>query len=197
MNPIARMLIDMARFYGYEIEDRQLEMYVEALSQFPAEAVLGAGRNYVRNPKNERFPIPPHKILIGLIPMEADQRSLAIEAASRAMSAVRKFGWCQQRSAREYIGELGWQAVQRFGDWEYVCQHLGTHTLPLTTFQAQIRDLCESTIKLGDAGIFDEPIGLPEKPRSGELSSIKDTLDQVMIEAIKLKKPEVSKEDKK
>lgn len=161
MNPIARMLIDMARFYGTELEERQLEMYVEMFARFEMSLVLRAGKEYVADIKNTRFPMPPHKILENYLPRGADERSMAIEAANRAVAAVSKFGWPSPEKAREYVGELGWRAIERMGGWQYFCENLGV-TLQLTTVQAQIRDACEATLRLGDAGIFDRPIGLPE-----------------------------------
>lgn len=165
MNPIAKMLLDMARFYAYELEERQLEMYVDALSGFPLEKVLGACRAYVKNPKNEKFPIPPHKVMIAYLPSEPDSRALSVEASSRVVAAVTKFGWNNGSRAKEYIGELGWLAVMRLGGWSHLCQNLGL-SLNVTVIQAQVRDLCEATLKLGDADIHDHPPALPSRRES-------------------------------
>ncbi len=158
MNPIAKMLIDMAKFYSYELEERQLEMYVGVLSQFPTEVVLQAGRDYVHNLKNTRFPIPPHSILSDQI-APASSVDLAKEAAGRVIQAVAKFGWPNGRQAKEFIGELGWRGVERFGGWPTICEGLGT-TISPDTFYAQLRDMCLSTLELNAAGINDQPVAI-------------------------------------
>ncbi len=180
MNPIAKMLIDMAKFYSYELESRQLEMYVGVLSQFPQEAVLKAGRDYVHNLKNTKFPIPPHSIMAEFLPKEASPEHLAKEAAGRILQAVSKFGWPNPNEAQAFIGELGWRVVERFGGWSTVCANLGV-SMSTDTFYAQARDLCRSTLELGAAGIHDQPIGL-EAPKGNVLSLVQSLADKKKLD---------------
>lgn len=180
MNPLAKMLIDMAKFYSYELESRQLEMYVSVLNQFPQEAVLKAGRDYVHNLKNTKFPIPPHSIMSEFLPKEASPEHLAKEAAGRILQAISKFGWPNPNDAKAFIGELGWRAVERFGGWFRVCSDLGVSLSP-DTFYAQARDLCRSTLELGAAGIHDQPIGI-EAPKSNVLGLVQNLADQKKLD---------------
>lgn len=169
MNPIAKSLIQMARFYNYEIEQRQLELYVDVLSQFPEALVIQACREYMLDLKNERFPIPPHKILKKHLPsMEVDDDSLARDAASRIVGAIKKYGWNNHAEARAFVGELGWVVVDRMGGWLEVCQN--TMDEQIGTFQAQARDLCKAQLVLGKAG-YTQPPALPENKnkKTGEL----------------------------
>jgi len=175
MNLIAKMLIDMAKFYSYELEQRQLEMYVEVLEQFPQDMVLNSGRDYVKDLKNSRFPIPPHTIIKNHLPQQASNEDLAKEAAARTLNAVSKFGWSNQGEAKAYIGELGWRAVSRFGGWMYICQNLGV-TISPDTFYAQLRDLCRATLSLSSAGIDDQPIAITEGNKEGKVYSLVNTL---------------------
>lgn len=151
MNPIAKMLLDMARFYAHDLDNRTLDLYVDVLSQWPAEEVLAAGKAYVRNPKNTRFPIPPHTMIAETHAVAADAKDLARDTAMKVQHAVSKFGWNNPRGAREYIGDAGWVTVERFGGWEYVCANLGVE-LQVTTFIAQCRDSIESQVNLERMG---------------------------------------------
>jgi hypothetical protein len=184
MIPIEKMLLNMARFYNYELEKRQLEMYVNVLQQFPETVVMRAGQDYMRDIKNTRFPIPPHSILKDYLPQKPDQKDLAREAASRVIAALSKFGAPNGSAAKEYIGELGWMAVQRHGGWLVLCETTGNGfgLTPPTMLQAQIRDLCESTQNLAAAGIHDQPIGLPEAKASRVLDIVKTLAEKKAIE---------------
>ncbi len=181
MNTISKMLIEMARFYSYELGERQLEMYVDVLSQFPEDQVLNAGRSYVRDIKNKTFPMPPHSILKDSLPKEASNDALAKEAAARLIESVRKFGYNRRQDAREYIGELGWRAVERFGGWHGICMDLGVG-MSVDTFYAQVRELCKSTLELEAAGISNQPIGLDTgKTRGGQLESSGEIIKRIGV----------------
>lgn len=186
MNPIAQMLLAMARFYGYELEERQLEMYVEVLAKFPEATVLQSGKEYIQNPKNEKFPIPPHKILAKYLPQEADSKDVGREVALRIRHAVSKFGWPSPADARAHIGDLGWGVVERLGGWQHICENLGV-TIQETTFMAQCRDAVESTHRLGEQG-FD-----PARPSIEQSTQRKG--DLIQVDAMKLipTQPEIPK----
>ena len=169
MNPIAKLLIDMSRFYNHAISEQTLEMYVDVLSQWPPEQVLAAGREYVRNPKNTRFPIPPHTIMPQT--HQADAKDLARDTAMRIQYAVTKFGWNNSRAAKEYIGETGWRVVERFGGWEYLCQNLGLD-LQVGTFIAQCRDAIESSVNLTRLGFDQSRPPIEQSPQPIEIGSM-------------------------
>lgn len=181
MNKIVKLMIDMARFYGYELESRQLEMYAQVLKNFPEEIVLDCMGKYMRNPKNDRFPIPIHKVMADYLPKEPDKIDLAREASSRVLQSVGRFGWPNPTEAREFIGELGWRAVERMGGWRTICEGLGTK-ISQDSFYAQCRDLCKSTLELGAAGISDSPIGLDAASKKGDLTLVSNLVKPKLIE---------------
>ncbi len=187
MNPIAKMLIDMAKFYSYELEQRQLELYVEVMQKFPAELVYRAGREYVEDLKNTKFPIPPHSILKNYLPQEAGAKDLARITALRIREAVTKFGWPNPTEAHTFIGDAGWRVVERFGGWKYLCENLGLE-LNETTFIAQARDAVESDINLGKAGFDIERPVLEQAKDRGQLSSSADILKSLNIKQLGEKK---------
>lgn len=151
MNPIAKMLIDMAKFYDQQLDARQLEMYVEVMGKFPISIVLKAGKDYVADVKNTRFPIPPHLILKRFLPQEPDAKDVGRELALRIRGAISTFGWMANEEARKHIGEAGWTIIQNLGGWVYLCEHLGAD-IQETTFFAQVRDAIESMYRLGQQG---------------------------------------------
>lgn len=151
MNPVAKMLLEMARYYGEPLDKRQLELYVDVLSQFPQELVISCGRKYLMNTKNNRFPMPPHKIMEDHLPQEADNKDLARMTALRIREAVTRFGWPNGKEARDHLGEAAWSLVQRFGGWRYLCENLG-QGISESTFMAQARDAAESHLNLDKAG---------------------------------------------
>lgn len=150
MNPIAKMLIDMAHFYGFDLEKRQLELYVSVLEQFPKDLVLQSGKEYVQNPKNNKFPIPPHSIMAKYLPQDADPKDIGRLTALRIRDAVGKFGWPHPEEARDYIGEGGWRVVEGFGGWRWLCENLGLN-IPESVFMAQCRDALESGARVAVA----------------------------------------------
>lgn len=178
LRSLKKLIITVADYYGRDIKPEVVTMMAEDLKDLPFWKVHAAYSSYRTKDKQMRFPMP--STIRELICPSAEPRALAIEAATRAIAAVSKFGWPAPHEAREYIGELGWRAVERIGGWVYLCENLGV-TLQVTTLQAQIRDACEATIKLGDAGVHDQPIGLPDaKTKQVGLTSSADVIDGLL-----------------
>lgn len=176
MKPAERMLIDMARFYGFDLDKRRLDLYVQVLEQFPIEAVLQCGREYMQDPRNDRFPVPPHKILARHLPQSADSKDVGRETALRIREAVSKFGWPSPAKAKEHIGELGWSVVERMGGWSHICENLGVE-IPESVFLAQARDAAESMHRLGGMGYDSSAPALEQRIKpSQELTLVKDII---------------------
>jgi len=194
VNPITKMLLDMARFYGQDLDKRQLEMYTEIMSQFDQKTVLQAGRDYVRDTKNTRFPMPPHKIMEKYLPKTPDNRDLAIETANRIVQAVGKFGYTNPTDARQYVGEAGWAQVQRSGGWAFLCAELGV-SIDKTTFFAQTRDSIQSNLNLGHTGINTDLPAIEQSVKS-KVGEIIDNVARVLsIEGQTTKKGEPNGEE--
>lgn len=171
MNPdeirnLKKLIVTVAEYYGRDLKPHVVTMMAEDFNEFSYNEIEIAYRKYRSQDKQMRFPMPA--TIIDLIRPSVEPRVLAMESASRVIEAVGKYGWNNVADARVYIGTLGWRAVQRLGGWDFLCGQLGV-TLQITTIQAQIRDLCEGTIKMGDAGMHDQAPVLPEKPQAQEL----------------------------
>lgn len=189
-NPVEKLLIDMARFYDYDLEERQLDLFLEVLAHFPVNEVLQGGARYMRNTKNSRFPIPVHKIVAHLVPDEESDEAKAQAIASRIQESISKFGWCNSQAAREHIGELGWDVVQRFGGWPYICENHGLALQP-GQFYAQVRDVARASIEQVRAGTYGQAIAIegpgnvqgqiPGRPQG--LQQAGDVLGGILAEA--------------
>lgn len=177
---IAKTLLDMARFYAFDLGERQLEMYVDVLINFPFDEFHSATKMYIVDPKNTKFPIPPHSIISKTTRFEADDESKANEIAGRIHEAVSKFGWPSPGRAKEYIGELGWRVVESYGGWNYICENLGTQ-ISISTFRAQCRDSARSKMTLSKA--FPENY-FSEKPK--EINQNNQMPKKISIEEIML-----------
>lgn len=155
------------------LSDAVLLMYVEDLKDLDAEACIDAYGRFRRNPANKTFPLPAQiRELVNpeeFVSVEARAR----EVAGRVVGAVSMFGWCNSRDAEAYIGPEGWIVVQRQGGWSYICENMGLKLNP-TTFQAQVRDQVEGSLKYGREALEKSIFALPESEvRKGSLEGAK------------------------
>lgn len=148
LKKLKMLIVNVADYYSKELKPAVITMMAEDLREFEYENVEAAFSKYRKQDKNFRFPMPAQ--IREIILQKLDNSSNAREIAAKVLESVSKFGYTSGTEAREYIGEVGWRAVERFGGWLYICQNLGV-TIQLTTFNAQIRDLCEATLKSFDA----------------------------------------------
>lgn len=169
-------LTQLAMLYGKDFPKEQATLFINSLISFipdTFENYMKALSSYAEDSKNKFFPAP-NSLRPYLIP-DLDDEAVAVEASSRTMEAVSRFGWNNSTEAKAYVGELGWRAVSKFGGWSYICENLGNE-ISLTTFQAQVREITRSQIKMAKAGISEGPIQLPQsqnqKRSSGELTSV-------------------------
>ncbi len=155
-NKVAVHMAYLAGYYGgKELTKPVIAMMIEDLEDLNFEDVMNAYKSYRRNPKHTAFPVPAK--IRDIVRPTLTPETQANEAASRIRQAITKCGWPDPISAREYIGELGWQVVMRAGGWKYVCENHGVDLNPLT-FHAQARDLAKSMIETERAGMGTEPI---------------------------------------
>lgn len=144
--------------------DAIIAMYTEDLADLSPTECIRAYRCWRLNPHNKFFPLPAQ--IRGMLSPQLDDDSQARDAASRIISSVSKFGWPNSTEAKEYMGDLAWHIVDRYGGWEYICQNLGV-TLDIGTFQAQARDAAKAQLAFGNVGLFDRPPGLPLRANHG------------------------------
>lgn len=178
---VKETIILTASYYGFNLRPEVLIMFVEDLSDYDEDSIIQAYKSYRRNPKNLRMPLPA-QIIDLLSPKMADDH-LAVDAASRVIEAVSKYGWCNPEDALAHIGELGWRAVMYFGGWQYLCENLGKD-IQLTTFNAQIREISKSVIAKAKAGIPDGPLEIPYREDNQISGGLKNIRELVKIKSV-------------
>jgi hypothetical protein len=179
---LREVIVLTATYYGKDLIEPVLEMYVDDLSDLPEAEVIEAYRTYRRNPKNRAFPLPAQ--IREIIEPEVSPEGMANEAISRIQEAITRFGYARGGEAQLFIGSLGWAVVKRFGGWENLCRHHGVEIQP-GTFFAQARTMALSQMEFAKVGRFDEPPALPfedkaliSAPQDGAgLKSIGEILD--------------------
>lgn len=170
---LRQTILATANYYGRQLDEQLLEMYHDDLADLDPSACIQAYAQYRRNPANKTFPLPAQiRELVApeqFIAPEVQAR----ETAARIIGAISKFGWNNGREAKVFIGPEGWEAVQRQGGWEHLCEQTSKYNE--VTLQAQLRDQLVGTFKYGSRAI-EESIGISSSNRSGELEGAKGIL---------------------
>lgn len=150
---IKNELLKLALFFRDDkLTKQHFDLYANTLKDSSIEDIKYCVNEYCRDPKNTFFPIPPTKILKYLEKIQLDSNSIAVEISSKILQAISKFGYANETSAKNFIGEKGWRAVSRFGGWSYVCQEVGV-SINQTTLLAQLREVLKSSINFESANI--------------------------------------------
>lgn len=152
-------LIGMAGAFNININEATIGWYYQALQHLDPEKVYTALKQYGRTTKQKSLPTPAH--IEELINPKVNQESEARDAASRIVYAISKFGYTNSNDAKNYIGELGWLVVERFGGWGYLCEKLGAE-LQLTTMFAQMRDVAMALYDRSSKGTAHTGPALPK-----------------------------------
>jgi hypothetical protein len=174
---IGKTLLDLARFYAYDIGEKQFHMYVDVLMNFSVEEFSDAVKMYLIDSNNTKFPIPPHSIIIKTTRNGPSDDDFANEVAARVHQAVSKFGYPSPEKAKAFIGEVGWDVVRSYGGWEYICENLGVD-IQISAFRAQVRDAARSKLSMDKMGVRNQPVNF----RNDRIESLQQ--DKVSIEKL-------------
>lgn len=157
---VAKMVSTVAKIYGHTLDNDVLAINVRILNKYPFAAVMGALQQVAEDPRVNKSNLLPiaHHVRQRLEP-KLDDRDEAMEAASRAIAALSKFGYTNPDRAKEFIGELGWEAIRLMGGWTRLCETTTPDQNEI--LRAQLRDLCVSVSKKSRAGLSDTPPQLP------------------------------------
>ncbi|NDC55523.1 MAG: hypothetical protein EBZ69_01685 [Alphaproteobacteria bacterium] len=154
---IVEVLELLAAYYRTQLTPMQFSMYAEDLSCLSRDELVKACQEYRKNPENKFFPLP--SALIGIVrPVETDL-DLGQDVSSKVIKAVSKFGSYRAEEAKKFIGEIGWECVQRMGGWKTFCSELTEDTKGI--FNAQIRGLAQTIAKKAKNGTLDQPQNFP------------------------------------
>lgn len=165
---LKEMIILTATYYSKTISEALLNMYAGDLVDLPEDLVVKGYDAYRRNPKNKHFPLPAQ--IRELVSPEETPEEKAKEIAARIEGAIVKFGYPNRLEAKEYIGEPGWEIVERYGGWSHLCQNHGLSINP-ASFHAQVRD--QLITKLRSPGLMSTFPQLEAKPIAQITEAIK------------------------
>lgn len=154
---IIEILEHLAAYYRATLSPVQFAMYAEDLSELTPEQLVKACKEYRRNPANKFFPLPSALIAI-VKPVESDL-DIGQDVASKVIGAVSKFGSYRSAEAREFIGDIGWECVKRFGGWVTLCSELSEENKSMIF--AQIRGLAQTVNKKAINGTLNQPQNFP------------------------------------
>lgn len=147
------LFVATAMYFGQDIPDQALRLYVEDLEDLPFDRVASALCDVRRDPRTTRCPLPA--VIRAKVNPESDPEAEAVEAVSRITHAIARIGPYRVEEAREYIGPLGWIVVQREGGWEAVCGILTDDNIGI--LKAQWRQMAVAQFKRAKAGLIDAP----------------------------------------
>ncbi len=150
-----------------QINQTMLRVYDIAISPYGYESGVAALQSLMLETKIWQMPTP--NSIIEKIKNKPARVSDANEIAGRIMESLSEFGYSHSLRAREYIGDLGWMVVKRFGGWAYLCSEVGV-TLNTATTRAQLREMALSLMDINEKRGLDEAPQL-ESPAGGKIQS--------------------------
>lgn len=174
MKSLKKTIVLTAAYYGRQLSDEIVNLYVQDLSSVSEKDAIEALNVWRSNPQNKVAPLPSNILQIVNPEKHIGPRKIASEIAGRVTAAVPKFGWANPTEAREYVGELGWSVVEDRGGWAYLCQHLGLQLNP-SIFEAQCRDHVEARIEM--AGGLEKAQLLASAPKQELPEKITEVLE--------------------
>lgn len=155
-NEIAKKWIQLGIMYGRQLDEGTILMMLEAISDLPCDLVLSAMKKWAAS--ETKFPMPAD-IRAKILP-ELSTKDNAIDAVNAAIACVSKFGYTNAEAAKNKMGDLAWEAVQRFGGWKQLCETLSFENEGI--IRAQLRELTEVVFKKSQRGELDQAPKLPE-----------------------------------
>jgi hypothetical protein len=154
---LKKLLVATAAYYGQQVPDNVLALYVEDLADLPFVDVARVLREIRRDPKTTRCPLPA-AIRAKLRPVDTDE-GIALAAVTRMIEAVSRYGWNNTEKAKEFCGELAWSIVTADGGWMKVCENLDPETLGVA--RAQWAKMALNNLHRSRAGTLRSAPALP------------------------------------
>ena len=149
-NHIAQLVASLAEYYNKTLTTNQFALYVDDYrrSHLSLEEIREAIDRYRTDAENVFFPLPA-KIISIAKPINSDM-DIARATISNIIRAIGLFGWTNEDRAKTFIGEIGWEVVNRSGGWRVLCSDINEDNRG--TLTAQMRDLCLTVIKMSKNG---------------------------------------------
>lgn len=153
---LALKIVTTAKYYSRQVDRDVVSMMIDDLSDLNLQDVLTAYDRYRTNPKNKMFPMPAQ--IREILCPEINPESQGREIAARIQGAIVKYGYANPIEAKDYIGPVGWEIVQSYGGWSYLCENHGK-AIDSSVFQAQTRERAKDMVTHGSSlYAFDRPL---------------------------------------
>ncbi len=166
---VKKELLYMASAFNRPLSDQVLKWYIDILANKNPDDIIKALRRWAIETKRPEMPTPGQ--ILSLIDPKINFDNEATEAAARIIQAIARFGYSNPLEAKNFIGELGWRVVERYGGWGHLCGKMGTE-INEGVFIAHAKALAKVTLERESMGIDDQPPKLgASDPRLKELVS--------------------------
>jgi hypothetical protein len=170
LKKLNKLVLENLVFYDAPVNEQKVKMFAAELADLPIERLAQAFAAFRQEKGRRQMPMPAD-LRARVQPTSVSDESIAIEAVSRVVTAISKFGPYRQADAKEYVGELGWAVVHRQGGWQEVCQ-----VEIVGVFQSQALKVARAVLEQSRAGLLDRAPELPEGPDKAGLSKLDDPL---------------------
>jgi hypothetical protein len=170
------LFICTALYYGHEIPDDALPLYIADLDDLPFVAVAAAIGGLRRDPRVTKCPLP--SMIRARLTPESNSDSEAVMVTGRVLEAISRFGPYRLEEAKAWIGSVGWILVSMEGGWEHL-NAIESDQLP--TMKAQWRQLAKALIDRGAANPGWKQLGEGDRSKDAGLTSFGDTLMRLTL----------------
>lgn len=135
---LAKKITNLAFFYGKtDLTKASIVQMIDGFDYFfekDFKSYCEALDSYSKDKSNRFF---PSLAQLGqyLNSYEADPKQEAHEIAQRAFAAISNFGYTKGKEAKEFIGPIGWQAINQRGGWQWFCETTMVNDIPMLVSQ--------------------------------------------------------------
>lgn len=136
------LIVTTSLYYGRQLDDVVILMQTKDLEDLPFRQIVDAFNKYRRDAANKFAPLPAAIRAMVNPSLSRDQE--ALEASKKIVEAMGKFGYLNPDKARNFMGPIAWEVVQREGGWPQLCQRTKNDDLPI--LGAQFRELAKVVI---------------------------------------------------
>jgi hypothetical protein len=124
---------------GKNLSDNILAMYIQSFNKTDYQAIKKVMMEFI---KCGRFPTI-NDILSRIGEKDISPEERARTLAQEVISAIGKFGWCNEKDAKNHFGP-DWDVITGFQGWGLLCN---LQNDDLSTFSAQFRNYAEIRLK--------------------------------------------------
>lgn len=177
LKKIRSLIIENLTYYDAPINEMKVKMFAKELDDSSLDLnKISDSFRFFRLEKGRRLMPMPSDIIAWCIPKD-DPDAIALDTAAKIIQSVSKYGYTNKDHAEKFIGPIGWQAVTRFGGWQYICENLGLK-INTQTFFAQCRDLIKATMKLDSSREIERPVMI--STGSNEIEKAQDIVKGIL-----------------